>query len=132
MAQVKFSLADLSRRERQIMEIVYARNRATAQEVQDDLESPPSYSAVRAALSLLEKKGFLRHRRSGARYVFEPVIETNNAKVSVLKRIAETFFNNSAENVVATLLGRGGLKVSDDELDRLENLIAETRKERQK
>jgi predicted transcriptional regulator len=114
------------------MEIVYARNRATAQEVQDDLESPPSYSAVRAALSLLEKKGFLRHRRSGARYVFEPVIETNNAKVSVLKRIAETFFNNSAENVVATLLGRGGLKVSDDELDRLENLIAETRKERQK
>ena len=130
MSRPKFSLADLSRRERQIMEIVYGRGQATAQEVQDDLDSPPSYSAVRAALSLLEKKGLLSHRRDGAKYVFEPVVSSEKAKVSVLKRVLETFFENSAESVVATLLDSRELKVSDTELDRLEQLIAQARMER--
>ncbi len=125
-----FSLSNLSRRERQIMEIAYARSEVTAQEVQDALESPPSYSAVRAALSLLEKKGLLKHARVGARYVFQPTIPATNAKVSVLKRIMETFFDNSAGSVVATLLGSDELKISRAELDRLERMIQEAKKKK--
>ncbi len=132
MPRLKFSLADLSRRERQIMEIVYARGRASAQEVQDGMESSPSYSAVRASLSILEKKGLLTHVREGARYLFEPVVSPEKARVSVLKRVLETFFENSAESVVATLVGSRELDVSDNELDRLERLIARAKKERRK
>lgn len=132
MARSKFSLTNLSRRERQIMEIVYARGKASAQEVLEDLESPPSYSAVRAALSLLEKKGLLIHGRAGAKYLFEPVVSPEKAKVSVLKRVLEAFFENSAESVVATLIGSRELDVSDKELDRLEKLIAQAREERAK
>ena len=112
------------------MEIAYARSEATAQEVQDALESPLSYSAVRAALSLLEKKGLLKHTRVGARYVFQPTIPATNAKVSVLKRIMETFFDNSAGSVVATLLGSDELKISRAELDRLERMIQEAKKKK--
>ncbi|HRK22557.1 MAG TPA: BlaI/MecI/CopY family transcriptional regulator [Fimbriimonadaceae bacterium] len=132
MSRSKFSLADLSRRERQIMEIVYARGKASAQEVQEDLASPPSYSAVRAALSLLEKKGLLTHARVGAKYHFQPVVSPSKAKVSVLKRVLDTFFDGSAESVVATLVGSRELSVSDKELDRLEKVIAQARKERAK
>ena len=130
MSRSKFSLADLSRRERQIMEIVYARGRASAQEVQDDLESPPSYSAVRAALSLLERKGLLTHTRVGSRYLFEPVVSPDQAKVSVLKRVLDTFFAGSVESAVATLVGSRELDVSDTELDRLSKLIAQAKKDR--
>jgi BlaI family penicillinase repressor len=128
----RFSLSNLSRRERQIMEIVYERGQVTAQDVWKALESPPSYSAVRATLSLLEKKGLLVHRRQGARYLFEPTVPAERAKVSALKRLVETFFNNSAEKVVATLIGQNGLKISPDELDRLERLIREAKKDRKK
>jgi len=130
MRKPSFSLSNLSRRERQIMEIVYARGEATAQDIQGALESPPSYSAVRAALSLLEKRGLLRHLRSGARYVYTPTVSADAAKVSALKKILETFFNNSAESVVATLLDSRELQVTDQELDRLERLIQEARKDR--
>ncbi len=123
-------LANLSRRERQIMEIVYARGQASAQEVQDALEDTPSYSAVRAALSLLEKRGLLSHSRAGARYVFAPVVPATSARVSALKRMLETFFENSAESIVATLIGSKELQVSDAELNRLEKLIKEARKGR--
>lgn len=132
MSRSKFSLTNLSRRERQIMEIVYARGKVSAQEVQDDLESPPSYSGVRAALSLLEKKGLLSHVRVGSKYLFEPVVSPSEAKVSVLKRVVDTFFAGSAESVVATLVGSRELSVSDIELDRLGELIANARKERAK
>lgn len=132
MTRAKFSLADLSRRERQIMEIIYARGRANALEVREAMESPPSYSAVRAALSVLEKKGLLTHSREGSKYLFEPVVAPEKAKVSVLKRILEAFFENSAESVVATLVGSRELDVSNDELARLERLIAKARKERRK
>ncbi|GAT32148.1 predicted transcriptional regulator [Terrimicrobium sacchariphilum] len=132
MPRAKFSLANLSRRERQIMEIIYSRGRASAQEVLESLESPPSYSAVRAALSLLEKKGLLTHSRAGAKYLFEPVVSPEKAKVSVLKRVLEAFFDNSASSVVATLVGSRELAVSDKELARLEKLITDARKERSK
>jgi BlaI family transcriptional regulator, penicillinase repressor len=126
----QLSFSNLSRRERQIMEIIYARGQASALDVQESLESPPSYSAVRAALSLLEKRGLLKHVRIGSRYLFEPTVPAQSAKVSALKKILETFFDNSAENVVATLLGSRELDISDSELDRLEKLIKETRRER--
>lgn len=114
------------------MEIIYSRGRASAQEVLESLESPPSYSAVRAALSLLEKKGLLTHSRAGAKYLFEPVVSPEKAKVSVLKRVLEAFFDNSASSVVATLVGSRELAVSDKELARLEKLITDARKERSK
>lgn len=112
------------------MEIVYARGQVTAQDVQDGLEDGPSYSAVRAALSLLEKRGLLSHSRTGTKYLFAPTVPATSARVSALKRMLETFFENSAESIVATLLGSKELQVSDEELNRLEKLIKEARKGR--
>ena len=125
------SLSNLSRRERQIMEIVYAQGRVSAQEVMEKLPNPPSYSAVRAALSLLEKKGLLRHAREGMRYYFEPTVPADNARVPALRRVIETFFNNSAESVVATLINGEALKITDAELDRLEKMIKSAKRSRQ-
>ena len=124
------SLSNLSRRERQIMEIVYARGAVSAQQVLEELPSPPSYSAVRAVLSLLEKKGLLRHVRRGMRYFFEPTVPADNARVPALRRVIETFFHNSVESVVATLLSGDALKISDEELDRLEKMIRSAKKNR--
>jgi predicted transcriptional regulator len=125
------SLSNLSRRERQIMEIVYAQGRVSAQEAREKLADPPSYSAVRAALSLLEKKGLLRHAREGMRYYFEPTVPADNARVPALRRVIETFFNNSAESVVATLINGEALKITDAELDRLEKMIKSAKRSRQ-
>jgi predicted transcriptional regulator len=125
------SLSNLSRRERQIMEIVYAHGSMSAQQVQEKLSSPPSYSAVRAAISLLEKKGMLRHVRRGMRYFFEPTVSADNARVPALLRLLETFFNNSAESVVATLLDSDALKVTEEELNRMEEMIRSAKKNRQ-
>jgi len=124
------SFSNLSRRERQIMEIVYARGAVSAREVLEKLPSPPTYSAVRAALSLLEKKGLLRHVRRGARYIFEATVSTNHARVPALRRLVETFFQNSIESVVAALIDGSALKVSDDELDRLEEMIEVAKRKR--
>ena len=125
------SLSNLSRRERQIMEIVYAQGRVSAQEAREKLADPASYSAVRAALSLLEKKGLLRHAREGMRYYFEPTVPADNARVPALRRVIETFFNNSAESVVATLINGEALKITDAELDRLEKMIKSAKRSRQ-
>jgi predicted transcriptional regulator len=125
------SLSNLSRRERQIMEIVYAQGRVSAQEAREKLADSPSYSAVRAALSLLEKKGLLRHAREGMRYYFEPTVPADNARVPALRRVIETFFNNSAESVVATLINGEALKITDAELDRLEKMIKSAKRSRQ-
>jgi len=130
MKPAKASLANLSRRERQIMEIVYARGAVTAREVEESLASPPSYSAVRAALSLLEKKGLLRHVQKGMSYTFEPAIPTDSVRAPALRQMVETFFNNSVESVVAALVDGSALKVSDEALDRIEKLISEARKKR--
>jgi predicted transcriptional regulator len=124
------SLSNLSRRERQIMEVVYAEGSVSAHDVMEKMPAPPSYSAVRAALSLLEKKGLLRHVRRGLRYFFEPVVSADHARVPALRRVVETFFNNSAESVVATLLDGDALKITDEELDRLEKMIRSAKKNR--
>lgn len=117
----------LSRRERQIMDVVYQRGRATAAEVLDALPDPPSYSAVRALLRVLEEKGHLRHRRDGARYVFLPTVPRETARRSALARVVRTFFGGSTEETVAALIDQSSL--SDADLDRLQDLIDRARQE---
>src|SRR5262245_19674956 len=120
--------ADLSRRERQIMDVIYARQEATAAEVLGDLPDPPSYSAVRALLRVLEDKGHLRHEEDGPRYVFVPTVPRERARQSALRQVLHTFFDGSTEQAVAALLDMRA-KLSDAELDRLSRLIADARKE---
>ena len=117
----------LSRRERQIMDVVYQRGRVTAAEVLDALPDPPSYSAVRALLRVLEEKGHLRHRRDGARYVFLPTVPRETARRSALARVVETFFGGSTQAAVAALIDQSSL--SDADLDRLRDLIDRARQE---
>jgi predicted transcriptional regulator len=119
----------LSRRERQIMDIIYRLGQATAQEVLDGLPDPPSYSAVRAMLRLLEEKGVLRHQQDGPRYVFLPTLAREKARKSALKQMLQTFFDDSTEQAVAALLDLSRAKLTKDELDRLSEMIAEARKE---
>ena len=119
----------LARRERQIMQIVYQLGRATAAEVLAALPDPPSYSAVRAHLRILEEKGHLRHDQEGARYVFRPTVARHRARRSALKQVVQTFFDGSAEQAVAALLDMSHAKLSEDELDRLSGLIDKARKE---
>lgn len=117
----------LSRRERQIMDVVYQRGRVTAAEVLDALPDPPSYSAVRALLRVLEEKGHLRHRRDGARYVFLPTVPRETARRSALARVVQTFFGGSTQAAVAALIDQSSL--SDADLDRLRDLIDRARQE---
>src|SRR5918998_48866 len=114
----------LSRRERQIMDVIYRRGRATAAEVLDGLPAPPSYSAVRAMLRVLEEKGHLRHESRGPRYVFLPTVPREKARKSALKQLVQTFFDGSTAQAVATLLDLSASKLSDEELDRLSKLIS--------
>ena len=125
----KNSLQTLSRRERQIMDIIYSRNEATATEVLENLPDAPSYSAVRALLRVLEEKGHLRHRQDGQRYVYFPTVAREQVKRSALRRVLETFFDDSTEDAVAALLDISQQRLSDDELDRLQELIRQARKE---
>lgn len=117
----------LSRRERQIMDVVYQRGRVTAAEVLDALPDPPSYSAVRALLRVLEEKGHLRHRREGTRYVFLPTVPRETARRSALARVVRTFFGGSTEAAVAALIDQSSL--SDTDLNRLRDLIDRARQE---
>jgi BlaI family penicillinase repressor len=121
--------AQLSRRERQIMDIIYARGQATAAEVLEGLPDPPGYSAVRAMLRVLEEKGHLRHEPRGPRYVFLPTVPREKARRSALKQLLRTFFDDSTEQAVAALLDLSASKLSGDELDRLARLIDEARRE---
>jgi BlaI family penicillinase repressor len=121
--------ASLSRRERQIMDIVYRLGRATANEVMAELTGRPAYSTVRTQLRLLEEKGHLRHDEQNLRYVYFPSVSRQAVQKSVLQHLVDTFFEGSPEKVVATLLGRERLKVSDDELERIAQLIENARKE---
>jgi predicted transcriptional regulator len=129
MTKSKAPLAHLSRRERQIMEIVYRRGEATAAEVQKDLPSPPSYSAVRAALSVLEEKGHLSHRYEGPSYVYSPTADRKAVRESMLKQLLHTFFEGSREQLVASLLDSSESKPSEGELDRISALIKQAKKE---
>ncbi|HMG37106.1 MAG TPA: BlaI/MecI/CopY family transcriptional regulator [Blastocatellia bacterium] len=118
----------LSRRERQIMDIVYQRGRATAADVLKALSSPPSYSAVRAMLRLLEEKGYLKHEQQGPRYVFIPTLARDKARKSALKQIIKTFFDGSPTEAVAALIDMSRSSISKEELDDLSRLIEEARK----
>ena len=119
---------DLSRRERQILDILYERGRATAAEVQTGLPEPPSYSAVRALLRILEDKGHVHHQQDGPRYVYVPTVARDNAKRSALRHVMKTFFDNSAEQAISALLDDRSSNLSPAELDRLARLIDKARK----
>jgi predicted transcriptional regulator len=120
--------ADLSRRERQIMEIVYARGEASAAQVLQDLPDPPSYSAVRALLAILEQKGQLKHRSEQSRYIYAPTRRRARAGRSALVRVLETFYEGSLEKAVAALL-QSDSRLSAEELQRLSELIEQARNE---
>jgi len=117
----------LSRRERQILDILYAKGTATAADVLDALPDPPSYSAVRALLRILEDKGHARHETQGTRYVYLPMVPRERARNSALSRIVKTFFDGSAAQAAAALVDSGSL--SDHELAKLSSLIERARKE---
>jgi predicted transcriptional regulator len=119
----------LSRREREIMDVIYRSGRATAAEVRDQLADPPSYSAVRALLRVLEDKGHVRHEEDGPRYVFMPTVPRERARASALRQVLHTFFDGSTEQAVAALLDLSSARLSDAELNRLSKLIADAKKE---
>jgi predicted transcriptional regulator len=121
--------AALSRRERQIMDILFRRGRATAAEVMDDLPGTSSYSTVRTQLRVLEEKGHVRHEEDGPRYVYLPVVARRAARKSALKHVVDTFFDGSAEKVVEALLGGEATKLTDEDLARIAALVAKARKE---
>ena len=120
---------DLSRRERQIMDVLHSRQSASAAEVRAALPDAPGYSAVRALLRILEEKGHLRHRREGARYVYLPRASREAASRSALERVVSTFFQGSVTETMAALLETADAQLSDSELNRLQQLIKEAKKE---
>lgn len=117
----------LSRRERQVMDILFRRGEATAAEVQEDLPNPPSYSAVRAHLRILEEKGHVDHVQEGPRYVYSPVVAKDKAKRTAMRHLVDTFFNGSAGQAMAALLDDDGSRLSESELERLSTLIEHAR-----
>jgi predicted transcriptional regulator len=123
------ALTHLSRRERQIMDVVYRTGQATATEVLSSLPDPPSYSAVRAMLRVLENKGHLRHVLDGTHYVYKPTLPRERAGRPALENVIDTFFDGSAEKAVAALLDLSRSELSADELDRLSLLIEQARTE---
>jgi predicted transcriptional regulator len=121
--------AVLSRRERQIMDVLYRRRRATAAEVMEDLPGDTSYSTVRTQLRVLEEKGHVRHDVDGPRFIYLPAVPRRAARKNALRHLVETFFDGSAEKVVAALLGGEGARLSDEELRRIAELVSRARKE---
>jgi predicted transcriptional regulator len=123
------SLSGLSRRERQIMEILYQRGKASASEVREAMPDAPSYSAVRAMLRVLEEKGHVKHQEEGLKYVYLPLVNADKARRSAVKHLLETFFKDSPEQVVAALLDVSSTKLTREELERMSKLIEEAKKE---
>ena len=119
----------LTRRERQIMDILFRRGRATAAEVMDELPGDTTYSTVRTQLRVLEDKGHVRHEEEGLRYVYVPAVARTAARKSALRHLVDTFFDGSAEHVVAALLGGEGARLTEEELQRIADLVAKARKE---
>lgn len=118
----------LSRRERQIMDILYARGAASVAQVHEDIADAPSYSAVRALLAILEKKGHVRHREEGERYVYMPATTREKAAKTALERVIEVFFGGSVERAVATQLTNPAVKLNEAEYARLRELIEAARR----
>jgi BlaI family transcriptional regulator, penicillinase repressor len=122
-------LQQLSRRERQIMDLLFQLGRATAADVQDRLPDPPSYSAVRAMLRILEDKGHIRHEQDGPRYVYVARVDREHARQSALTHLVRTFFDGSAEQAMAALIDSSAGVLNEEELSRMARLIAKARKE---
>jgi BlaI family transcriptional regulator, penicillinase repressor len=119
----------LTRREREIMDILHRRGRATAHEVLEELADPPSYSAVRTFLRLLEERGHVRHEQDGPRYVYMPTVARRDAQRSAMAHLVDTFFDGSVEDAVATLVESSKPKLSGEDLDRIAALITKAKKE---
>jgi predicted transcriptional regulator len=120
---------NLSRRERQIMDVVYRLGRITAADVIDNIPSAPTNAAVRRMLAILEEKGYLRHHVDGQRYVYSPVIDRENASRSALEHLTDTYFDGSPVQAVATLLDISASKLTEEELNELKRLIDTAREE---
>lgn len=118
----------LSRRERQIMDIVYRRGEATAAEIHAEISDPPSYSAIRALLRVLIDKEHLQHREDGPRYVYSPTVSRQKARAGALSQVVNTFFDGSALQAVSALLGSSQGKLSKEELDELSEMVAAARR----
>jgi predicted transcriptional regulator len=120
---------NLSRRERQIMDIVYVMGKVSVAQVLERIPNPPSYSAIRALLKVLEKKGHLTHKQEGPRYIYFPTLPREEARQNALKHIKKTFFDNSTEDIVAALLNITEGSLSEKDYKRLSELIKKARKE---
>jgi predicted transcriptional regulator len=120
---------NLSRRERQIMDILYRRGRASAQEILEAMADPPTYSAVRAKLRVLEEKGHIRHEEEALRYVYLPTVARDSARRSALRHLLATFFEDSVEQAVAALVDLSAANLSREELDRISGLIEDAKRE---
>ncbi len=120
---------NLSRRERQIMDVIYELEEATAAQVMERLPNPPGYSAVRALLKVMEEKGHLNHKMEGPRYVFIPTLPREQARETALRHLVDTFFDGSTEKVVAALLDISEAKLADEDYQRLSQIIANARRE---
>lgn len=123
------SFEQLSRRERQIMNVIHRLGEAGVADVRENIPDAPSYSAVRALLVLLENKGYLRHRKEGRAYIYRPVADREKTRYSALRHLMHTFFDGSVEHVVAALLGSSA-KLSKEELDKIEGMIKKKREEK--
>src|SRR6185369_15808482 len=119
----------LSRRERQIMDILYQRGKASASEVRESMEDAPGYSAVRAMLRVLEEKGHVKHQAEGLKYVYVPVVAREKAKRSAVKHLLDTFFAGSPEQIVAALLDVSATRLTREELDRMSAMIEKAKLE---
>ena len=121
---------DLSRRERQIMDVLFAHGRATGQEIQEGLPDKPNYSSVRTILRVLERKGYVRHVEEKLRYVYEPTVARETARRSALQRMIRTFFDGSAKEAAAALLDPAAFHLTEEELKDLGRLVDRAKKER--
>ena len=119
----------LSRRERQIMDILYQRGKSSASEVREAMPDAPSYSAVRAMLRILEEKGHVRHQAEGLKYVYLPTVARDKAKRSAVKHLLGTFFDDSPEQIVAALLDVSSTRLTREELDRMAEMIERAKQE---
>ena len=124
------TLDELGRRERQIMEIIHKRGRASAADVHGDLPDPPTYTAVRGMLRILEDKGYLRHTQEGPRYVYSPTADPRRVSHSALKHLVRTFFDGSASSAVAAMVGIYEKDLDDEEIEKLEQMLRRARGKR--
>ena len=129
MPTASANLPTLSRRERQIMDLLFRQTGLTALQIQEGLSDPPSYSAVRALLRVLEDKGHVRHEEQGPRYIYMPVLNRRKASTSAVRHLVETFFRGSVSDTVAALLDSSGRKLNEEEFARIEAIIDNARKE---